>query len=686
MSQSSWSKIPFVRFLLPFLSGIITSILVPCSFLFCCTAFVLSFLLFLFAFFVLKSFRFALVNGLLLSAVFYFFGISLHLFQDELFRNDHFSKKASAGSLVLYIDEPVVEKTRSFRLHTKVVGCLDSTGVQQACSGNLLVYAAKDSLSSRLAYGDVLIIRKSTIREVPEPRNPDEFDYKRYLLFNNIHFQAYLAGGDYVKTACSRANALFQWVYSVQQYFKRTLATYVASPVETGVAEALLYGYDDEIDPEVIQAYANTGTLHVLAVSGMHVGLIFMILNMLLKFMDGTTRMKLLKNVVIGIGLWAYSLLCGLSPSIMRATVMFSCILLGQVVKRPGNIYNTLAVSAFFLVCSDTNTIANVGFQLSYAAVAGIVLLHPYVYEWLNARSWLGNEIWKITSVSIAAQAATFPLGLLYFHQFPNYFLLSNLVIIPLTTLIIYIGIVLIACSKITLLATWLGKLMYWGIAVTNYSVKQLEHMPFSYVNGIQVSIAQAICIFLCLAFVISYLLWRRTVHFKSALLVASVFCTLHGTQLVNNLSGKEMTVYSIRGSTAISIIQGEQALLLADSALFADTRKWQFHLQQHLWHHSVRIPQKSALTGAWQNITVAGKLILLSGEGMAAIRDTVDLLIITRPLDIDKLNIVPRQVVISGSVSASAAKRLTTLYTSRNIPCHPVGESGAFQLSLYQH
>jgi competence protein ComEC len=686
--QSFWHKVPFVRFFLPFVLGISTSLFIPCNFIISSSACLFSFISFILAFHFLKRFTFAIINGLLLTATLYFFGISLNLYQNELFKEDHFIHQPYAAYLIINIDEPAIEKTKSYKLHAQAIGYIDSAKNEQTCTGNLMIYAAKDSISKQLKYGDILVIKNSIIREIPEPKNPDEFNYKRYLRFHNIHYQAYIKTHDYIKLTMQKQHPLFKWVYDVQYYFKQTLAKNIASTTEAGVAQALLYGYDDEIDPDVVQAYSNTGTLHVLAVSGMHVGLIFMILGWLLKFLDKTKRLKLIKHIVIIISLWIYSFLCGLSPSILRATVMFTFIILGQMVNRPTNVYNTLAISAFCLLCIDTNMIANVGFQLSYMAVIGIVFLQPYIYEWHDAKSWLGDQIWSITAVSLAAQIITFPLGLLYFHQFPNYFLFSNLIIIPLTTIIIYIGIVLILFSKISVIALCLGKLMYWGIALTNAIVKYVEQMPFSYVNGIHISIPQTLSIFALLACFITYFLLRKSIYFIYGLLFGCCFFVLQNVQSYENHTQQKVITYFISSHTAIHFISADQSILLVDSFLWQDKNKVRFHMQQHIWHSGVKHQQLLFTDTIWKTLVINNHHILLSGKGQPILssKDSiVDIFFIKNnvPLKHILTQIHPKHVIITSAVKAHVAKAMKQLLFEQNIPHHFVGDSGAFELSL---
>ncbi len=359
----------------------------------------------------MKSFNHIWINGLALNVFIFCFGLALHVSQKDILNPSHFSKYTSKYIEVRII-EPLLERKKSYKGLAEVVEVVDSNGISHKCIGKLAIYFQKDSsVISGIHYGDILLLR-SNYKEAQPPQNPYEFNYKRYLAFNNIYHQSYLRLGDFIKTGISKKNFLFEFSYTAQQYFKDVLNKYVESKTEVAVSQALLYGYDDDIDADVVKAYSNTGTLHVLAVSGMHVGIIFWIISKLLIFLDKKRWGKILKAIISIVLLWIYSLLCGFSPSILRATVMFSFMIVGKLFKRDVNIYNTLATSAFVILIFDTNIIANVGFQLSYLAVLGIVTFQKTIYNWYQPKYWLVDQIWSITAVSIAAQIATFPVGL----------------------------------------------------------------------------------------------------------------------------------------------------------------------------------------------------------------------------------------------------------------------------------
>ena len=535
----------------------------------------------------LKSYLLDWIKGLSLNIFIFCFGIGLHVSQKDILKPNHFSKYKSQY-IEIRIKEPLLERKKSYKALAEVISVIDSSGKEHTCIGNLAIYFQKDSgIFSNLCYGDLLLI-KSNYKEAAPPQNPYEFNYKRYLAFNNIYHQSYLRDNDFIKTGKSYKNVLFDFSYKAQYYFKDVLNKYVSSKTEVAVSQALLYGYDDDIDADVVKAYSNTGTLHVLAVSGMHVGIIFWIISKLLLFLDKKRWGQLIKAFISLILLWAYSLLCGFSPSILRATVMFSFMIIGKISKQNVNIYNTLATSAFVILVFDTNIIANVGFQLSYLAVLGIVTFQKRIYVWYTPTYWISDQIWTIIAVSIAAQIATFPVGLLYFHQFPFCFLFSNLIIIPLTTIILFLDIGLIVFSFWDWAAYILGFMSKWLIIITNKIVMLVEDIPYSYTNGIHISIAETILIYLLILYLFFWLIQVKHNYLTNALVICFTICFYNGYEQYINQSQKSITFYNIPKANAFNIIQNGTANFYADSVLLNDEERFHFHVQQHIWSKGV--------------------------------------------------------------------------------------------------
>lgn len=685
MQHSFWHKVPIVRILFAFAAGVGSSMFYAINHWISLSYFAF----FLLAFFVLprifRAFQQRWFAGFAALFMFYFAGILVHTYQNNLFHSTHFSYVPHAKSYLVRIDEEPIQKSHSYKMRAKVLQCANTSNQIKTTTGNVLIYISKNELKTLPSYGDVFLLNANDVREVPPPKNPYEFDYKRYLAFNHIHHQTYLKQTQLIYTNINQANPVYKTIYAIQRYFRNVLHMYVKTPSEIGVAQALLYGFDDEIDEATMSAYANTGTLHVLAVSGMHVGIIFLIISKLLWFMDKSKKLLLAKRLIIVVCLWAYSALCGLSPSILRATVMFTFIITAQVLERRSNIYNTLASSCFTLLIVDANMLANVGFQLSYMAVLGIVFIQPMMYKWYVAPNWFVDQIWKITTVSVAAQIATSPIGILYFHQFPNCFLFSNLLIIPLTTGILYGCIVLLVVSKITLLATWLGVAIKYTILFTNKLVMLVEDTPYAYVNGLQISIFQSVLLYVLFLCLIFYFMYQYKNLLRVSLLALLYFVVLFGVDAYTQLHQKKLIVYSVNQSNAIQLVHGNASKLLLEDNLRYDKQKFRFHLQQHIWQMGLQQIDTLSISKQWQLVNFNGKRILISGdEHPTESTQNIDVFIVRNKLKPEVLQqINAKQVLISGSVKKHHAEKIKTHCLQQNIPVYDVLYSGAFQLSL---
>jgi competence protein ComEC len=678
MNAGYWHQIPVVRIFLPFVLGCGISMFYPLGLSFSLFLFAAAFLVALFTF-LSKTY-----SGIILSIVYFTCGMALHQWQDIRNHVTYF-ERIEGKYLIAKIDEPPVSKKRSWKMEASIIARGDRKKTKPV-SGKIIIYLKKSDSICPLNYKAMIQIPASNIKAISPPQNPDEFNYKRYLAFRHIHHQVYLQSEQLTLIKGVDEFSIRESVYELQQYFRKILATYVGNNSQKGIAQALLYGNDDEIDDETMQAYAHTGTLHVLAVSGMHVGIIFMLLNKLLIFVERLKRGKYIKAAAILIILWTYSMLCNLSPSILRATVMFTFIIASDVLKRNSNIYNTLAASALFLMLFDVNYIASVGFQLSYMAVLGIVFLQPYIYNWYTAPNTFMDQVWKISSVSIAAQIATMPIGMLYFHQFPFCFLFSNLIIIPLTNVILYGCILLVAIGTMHWPALIVGKLVSFIIQFTNIIVKFVEQLPFAYTEGIHISIIQSILLYVIILCLVAYfILYQKYLLRLSAFLSLLLLISISIHQIQNSRQHL-ITVYKVNKLSAIRIFKSTSSILIADSMLIADKDKMRFHLTQHKWRSGIE--REQIITDSGQTITYKAneRQILIAGK--LNTNDTAiykcDMVIINYPLYEYKLNLLkPKEVIFASNLSQKQLHRMQAYFNNQNIPYYSVIDSTSFQLSL---
>lgn len=346
-------------------------------------------------------------------------------------------------------------------------------GQWKDAQGKVLIYHQSDY---SLIPGQILLVKKNP-QEIASPINPHEFDYKQYLARQGIYFRQFLGKDLHVVDSVSK-NGIDYFLVHLRQRIGQMLKSKIPDENSAQIGLALLLGQKKELDPTIREAYTQAGVMHILAVSGLHVGIIYALFILILKplkLKKEKARMYLLFVILI---IWLYAFLTGLSPSVVRAANMFSLLTLGQMRERKPSIYNILAFSAILMITINPDVIFEVGFQLSYLSVLGIVMIQPLILNLWLPRHKILEYIWQLTSVSIAAQLVTFPLSLYYFHVFPIYFLLGNLLILPLALLIMQVGVPLMIFGWIPVLGDGLGWVLSWLIWAQNWVAEFISSIP----------------------------------------------------------------------------------------------------------------------------------------------------------------------------------------------------------------
>jgi competence protein ComEC len=341
-------------------------------------------------------------------------------------------------------------------------------------------------------------------------------------------------------------------------------------PNEKAVASALVLGVRSDFSTELKNAYADTGATHVLSVSGLHVGLVAGLLGWILRRIKKkkTDKFSPKEIAILILFIWFYVLLTGASASVLRSGLMFSFVLLAGLVRRKMSIYNSLAASAFFLLCLDPKYLFDIGFQLSYLALFGIVFFHPYIYKLFYFKNKAANWAWNLTAVAIAAQVATLPVGLYYFHQFPSYFWLSGLAVIPLSTFALYSGIVLLIVDWIPYLGDLVALLCYFSLALMNACIFAIQRLPLSVIDGFWLGIGEMLLFYLIIFMVSAAFIYKSLkIGYLSFLLVFVLFCGQFWN-LFQSSAQEKLFVYKINKSTLIEFADGHSSYLISDSTL----------------------------------------------------------------------------------------------------------------------
>ncbi len=415
----------------------------------------------------------------------------------------------------------------------------------------------RDSLAEQLLAGQ-LIEFISHIDTLDSPKNPFGFDYSQYLELNGIQGSIFLSSGDW-RISEVRVRGIKQHALNMRQRLIALLSGAGLQGNELGLASTLVLGYKNHIDAELKQAYMCAGAMHVLAVSGMHVGIVCMMLEFLLALL-GANHYKRLKQVIIVALLWAYAFLTGLSPSVMRATVMFSCVAVGRIFDRSISIYNSLAFSAICLLMYDPSMLFRAGFQLSYAAVIGIVSLQPLIVKWLpiSDKNRIIYYLWQLTAVSIAAQVATFPFCLYYFDYTPTYFILSNIVVSPGAVVMMIVTVLLLLTSQVTLLSALTSKLAYWVAHTMNYLIMSIANLPYSTLNNPSITTAQALMVGLAMLMIVLWLVTKNG-RFAVVMLVAvNLYAIPFCISVLKGIDTRAVCVYYVPKASMIQFVNGE--------------------------------------------------------------------------------------------------------------------------------
>ncbi|MEO6612641.1 MAG: ComEC/Rec2 family competence protein [Chitinophagaceae bacterium] len=686
-----WKKAPFVKFLLALVAGILLEWYFPLSkhtvWIFLVAAFSFLCCFFFIPFF--SRYRLSFLNGIIIHLLFFSLGALLVCRQD--IRKDrqwlgNFYKETDA--LVVTLQEPPVEKTRSFKA-TALVNYLVRDGQIIPVKGTLLLYFNKDS-PGLLTYGSQVLFKKS-LQEIRSTGNPGGFDYKQYALFQGITHQVYLAPDEFELLPGKKGNWFREFLYSSREKILHILRHTIKGDKETGLAEALLIGYKNDLDQSLIQSYTNTGVVHIIAISGLHLGLIYWLLALLLKPLQAKKKLRWLRPVLIISGLWLFSLLAGAQPSILRSALMLTCIVAGESLSKRTSIYNTMALSAFILLCVDPFWLWDVGFQLSYTAVLSIIIFMRPIYNWFYIKNKLLDSIWKLNAVTLAAQILTVPLSLCYFHQFPSLFLFTNFLAVPLSSLILLGEILLCVISFIPAAAFLVGKLVTCLIQLMNTYIENIELIRFSLWDGLQVTFIQAILLLLFIAGAAYWLMERSANGLKWGLCALLGFSALRSFSFIESNKQDKLIVYNAGQKKAIDIIDGRKYYFTGDSSLLTDDFARHFYLEPSRVLY--RVQKKEWLEGLCREenyLDYHGKHILLVDKALyfdnRPVKPVIDLLVISKnpKLYLEKIaaSLDIKLVIFDGSVPAWKARYWKRDCDSLRIPWHDVNTAGAFVMN----
>ncbi|WP_047416668.1 ComEC/Rec2 family competence protein [Cellulophaga sp. Hel_I_12] len=582
------------------------------------------------------------------------------------------------GNEVQAIQLKIVEVLKPNSFSARYIAETQAIG-KQVASGKLLLSIAKDSTKAVLQIDEEILVYNS-IKAVNSPLNPHQFNYKKYLKDLGILGQLHVKEADYIKKT-NPSKTVYGLAAHIRERIIRSLKTENFGTEELAIIQALLLGQRNDISEDTYDAYKDAGAVHILAVSGLHVGILLLILQFLLQPVKSLAFGQNIKLVLVVVFLWAFAFIAGLSASVVRAVTMFSFLAYALYLNRPSNKFNILALSLFFILLIKPMYLFQVGFQMSYAAVFAILWIYPRLQRFWFPKQFLIRKIWQLMSVSIAAQLGVLPISLFYFHQFPSLFFISNVVIVPCLGIILSGGLLVIILSVLQILPDFVTYLYNEIIQTMNaivYWVAQQESFVFKTISfdGIQLVLTY-ILIFLLVTY-FNKPAFKKMMFFLGSIIALQTwsFIQVYTTHKKEHLMVLHQTKY-----TGILAQNGAALKLWTNHPKNFETIIQNYSLNERIVNFSV-----DSLQNNYQFKTRS--LYLFDSLAIFPPKDfSYDIVVLTQSpnINLDRLieALKPTLIIADGSNYKSDVVRWQATCAKTKLPFHYTGDKGAYDVSL---
>lgn len=690
-------KYPFVRLLIPLIIGIY----ITHSFLYetgygKVVVIVLSIIsLFILVFSLMfKKYTFRWLTGVGIYMVLFTLGTAiteLHL------SSVHYQWPTKRAAYFVQLNAPPQEKANSLLCHVTVISRKDSSGVA-SIGKKILLYLTKDSDSRKLRQGDQLLF----FGHIDPPRNkgnPEEFDYASYLLHQGISGTAFAYSGNWKQSAHDSSRSLKQIALEYRSHLLKNIKEMGFTGDDYAVLSALVLGYQNDLSEEIRESYSISGASHVLSLSGLHIGFLYILLEFLLGFANRSKKMMISRQILIVLILWSFAFITGLLPPVVRSVIMFSLIALSRLRNNRPVTLNTLAVAALFMLIYNPFYLYDISFQLSFLAVAGIVIIQPRLYQLIKTENRLLKYAWGVMSVSIAAQLSTTPILLYYFSRFSTHFLLTNVIVVPLVSGIMYLTVFTILLGFFPVIQSYFALLLKLGIRLLNGTVVFVEHLPFSSIDNIHINKCETVTLYLILLLGGCYLYTQKRKMLLGVLtgFLILILFQVEEKQRLQNIHS--IVFYNNRNCPAVHLIESREASYLFSAEKDSIQQKLSYTAGRFWKKIKLKPPQTLPSSYSASGIWRRDDLLSFGGKTICMVKDhswnnkTAD-----TPLPLDYLYICKgyrgklawltplfeiRQVVIDSSVSDYYREVFKKECTSLGIEFISLSEKGAYQITL---
>jgi competence protein ComEC len=456
------------------------------------------------------------------------------------------------------------EKANSLRLTVKLIGKITPDG-NEPVKGSLMLYIRKDSADISLDPGDLLVIRCTPV-EITNKGNPCEFDFRFFMQNQGIKYYAFLNKSNIIRQISPKHVKLIHRALIIREKIINMYRERGIKGERLALVAAITLGQKNMLDPEQKQIFIKAGIMHIMAVSGLHAVILSLFVLNLLFFLK--RRFNVLRILITILILWSFAFVTGLTPSVLRATLMFSFLQAGNLMKRHVNGINSVLASAFILILIKPSVIFEAGFLLSYSAVVFIISFYYELYQTHLFKNWFADKIWQSAVVTIVAQAGTLPLTIMLFNRFPTYFILTNIIIVPLSNLLIITGCLVPMFFPVRFLSHILAMFLNYLTGLTEMLTARASSLPLSNIENIGMINTECILLWLTIFLFMYILLKRKSISVIYPALGLIMFLAAGTAKDTATKLSNEVIVYNTPGSSVIGIKTGRVLNLFSDTSL----------------------------------------------------------------------------------------------------------------------
>jgi competence protein ComEC len=673
-------QFPLARITIGFLAGILMGYYFqPHSEL------VFAFLFVVFCAFILVYFisRSKIINSIYFGFATYLLAFSIgtttQIIHTDSFRASNYSQHKTVFEKPHLFSVIVREKLRSSAYNDRYIVLVKNIDDSEN-TGRILLNVRKDSLDHPLEIGTHLQI-KGILYQTSPAKNPNQFDYGKYLQNKQIYAQLY---ADVLAIKIGSLVEKDGWYYASKLRTKiiRNLEKAHFNKAELHVAIALILGQQQDISPEIIRDYQFAGAVHILSVSGLHIGFILLFVTFLLKPFPNTRRGSFIKLIIILFSLFSFGLIAGMAPSVLRSVTMFSFVAIGMYLRRSTNIFHTLLVSMLLILLFEPSFLFDVGFQLSYVALFFILWLQPLLAQLWKPKNKIVSYFWEILTVSFAAQIGTFPLSVYYFHQFPGLFFVTNLVIIPFLSVIMGLGVLVMVLAAFDCVPLFLAQLLEWSISILNNIINTIASLEQFIIQDIPFHWQFLVTVYLL---IIATVIWFKKPSFNRLVLVLVAVIMFQISYLVNHWTIQnqtELVIFNSKKNTLIAERKGENVVLYSNDSLLKTASENKM-LSGYLTGNFSHLTAKKKL----QNLMYfnGNKILILDSLGVCPKDIHPDIVVLTKSPKINMERFLqttkPKLIVADASNYRTVEKLWNATCLKAKIPFHATAEKGFYRL-----